>query len=172
MDGRLPEDGPERRSGEWRPAAAARNRGLGRSGTPPNLIVKQWLFCLSRTQPPTQARPVHSQSTSISSRKKRLRVYKGASRPRFRKNLWEMAYREPSRGTSTEQLLPARPPLDRLCHAKPAVWASLARVHARLRKEPRGEFAPAPAPVRAGARGLVTREGWQGETPALSTMSR
>src|SRR3954469_7606725 len=28
-------DGPERRSGEWRPAAAARNRGLGRSGTPP-----------------------------------------------------------------------------------------------------------------------------------------
>src|SRR3954466_13025190 len=24
-----------RRSGEWRPAAAARNRGLGRSGTPP-----------------------------------------------------------------------------------------------------------------------------------------
>src|SRR5207344_3068275 len=35
MEGRLPEDGPERRSGEWRPAAAARNRGLGRSGTPP-----------------------------------------------------------------------------------------------------------------------------------------
>src|SRR6476659_1596705 len=28
-------DDPERRSGEWRPAAAARNRGLGRSGTPP-----------------------------------------------------------------------------------------------------------------------------------------
>src|SRR3954447_18573441 len=28
-------DGPERRSGEWRPAAAARNRGLGRFGTPP-----------------------------------------------------------------------------------------------------------------------------------------
>src|SRR3954452_3580673 len=28
-------DGPERRSGEWRPAAAARNRGLGRDGTPP-----------------------------------------------------------------------------------------------------------------------------------------
>ena len=27
------------------------------------------------------------------------------------------------------------------------------------------------APVRARAR-LVTREGWQGETPALSTMSR
>jgi hypothetical protein len=31
---------------------------------------------------------------------------------------------------------------------------------------------PRPAPVRARARGLVTREGWQGETPALSTMSR
>src|SRR3954452_3919437 len=28
-------DDPERRSGEWRPAAAARHRGLGRSGTPP-----------------------------------------------------------------------------------------------------------------------------------------
>src|SRR3954462_15871921 len=28
-------DDPERRSGEWSPAAAARNRGLGRSGTPP-----------------------------------------------------------------------------------------------------------------------------------------
>src|SRR3954454_21515282 len=28
-------DDPERRSEEWRPAAAARDRGLGRSGTPP-----------------------------------------------------------------------------------------------------------------------------------------
>ena len=34
MEGRLPET-VLRRSGEWRPAAAARNRGLGRSGTPP-----------------------------------------------------------------------------------------------------------------------------------------
>src|SRR3954469_21221451 len=34
MEGRLPET-VLRRSGEWRPAAAVRNRGLGRSGTPP-----------------------------------------------------------------------------------------------------------------------------------------
>src|SRR3954465_3610861 len=34
MEGRLRRRS-QRRSGEWRPAAAARNRGLGRAGTPP-----------------------------------------------------------------------------------------------------------------------------------------
>src|SRR4051794_33613618 len=35
MEGRLPETVLKGGAGEWRPAAAARNRGLGRSGTPP-----------------------------------------------------------------------------------------------------------------------------------------
>ena len=49
-------DGPERRSGEWRPAAAARNRGLGRSGTPTGHFVITTFFELSSVRPPARAR--------------------------------------------------------------------------------------------------------------------
>ena len=52
-------DGPERRSGEWRPAAAARNRGLGRSGTPPDPIANPAFFGLLATRPPMQTRHCH-----------------------------------------------------------------------------------------------------------------
>jgi hypothetical protein len=42
--------------GEWRPAAAARNRGLGRSGTPPCGIEIPTVLALFRMRPPTRAR--------------------------------------------------------------------------------------------------------------------
>ncbi len=45
-----------RRSGEWRPAAAARNRGLGRSGTPTGYVVITTLFEFFSVQPPARAR--------------------------------------------------------------------------------------------------------------------
>ena len=45
-----------RRSGEWRPAAAARNRGLGRSGTPTETIVISPVFELFSARPPARAR--------------------------------------------------------------------------------------------------------------------
>jgi hypothetical protein len=43
-------------AGEWRPAAAARNRGLGRSGTPPDRIANPSLFGLLAMRPPTRTR--------------------------------------------------------------------------------------------------------------------